>query len=114
MLYSIGEFGLIDLIDKQLQLHPSVIRGIGDDTAILPLSKTHYQLFTTDMMTEGVHFTKKMPAKGIGHKALACNISDIAAMGGIPTYAVVSLGVPGSLDRIFVQEVYKGMQALAK
>ena len=110
----IGEFGLIDLIRKQIPVGPKVARGIGDDTAVLFYSKNKYLLFTTDMMAEDVHFTRKMKPYQIGHKALACNISDIAAMGGLPTFAVVSLGVPASLTVRFVEDIYKGMQALAK
>ncbi|MEI7998775.1 MAG: thiamine-phosphate kinase [Candidatus Omnitrophota bacterium] len=110
----VGEFGLIELIRKNLHSHPKVIRGIGDDTAVLPLSKQKYQLFTTDMLAEDVHFTRRMKPWDIGHKALACNISDIAAMGGLPTFAVVSLGVPKNLPVRFVEDLYKGMQSVAK
>lgn len=104
---------MIDLISKQIRLTKSVIKGIGDDTAVLPLSKDKYQLLTTDMLAENVHFTRRMKASDVGHKALACNISDIAAMGGRPTFAVVSIGLPNGLSAAYVKELYQGMQQLA-
>jgi len=61
-----------------------------------------------------VHFTRSMDPRWIGHKALACNISDIAAMGGIPTFAVVSVGLPANLSVSFVKKIYEGINHLAK
>jgi thiamine-monophosphate kinase len=110
----LGEFGLIDLISKQLHSDKRVIRGVGDDTAVLSSGKGRYLLFTTDMLAENVHFTRRQAARDVGHKALACNISDIAAMGGLPTFAVVSIGLPQDLPVKYVQELYQGMQKLAK
>jgi thiamine-monophosphate kinase len=113
-LSDLGEFGLIERIKKQAGSFPSGIKGIGDDTAVVPLSSTKHLLLTTDMLLEGVHFTLKMPAAAIGHKAIASSISDIAAMGGVPKYAVVSLGVPASVSWPVVSKIYQGMQRTAK
>lgn len=129
-LSQLGEFGLIDLLKKYKGSgvsvvkgrkprwvygpEPYVVRGIGDDTAVVPLDAKRYLLLTTDMLMEGVHFKRTAPARAIGHKALACSMSDIAAMGGVPRYALVSLGVPGNLSWSFVRDVYKGMDALAR
>lgn len=114
-LSQIGEFGLIDLLKKyQGSLARHVVRGIGDDTAVVPLDAKKYLLLTTDMLMEGVHFKRNAPPRAIGHKALACSISDIAAMGGSPRYALVSLGAPGNLSWAFVRDLYKGMDALAR
>ncbi len=113
-LSDLGEFGVIDLIKKKTSSLSRVIKGIGDDAAVLPLNGKKYSLLTTDMLLEGVHFTRKMSARAIGHKALACSISDIAAMGGIPKHAVVSLGVPGSCPYSFVSQMYQGMRRVAK
>ena len=66
------------------------------------------------MLMEGVHFEREAPPRSIGHKALACSISDIAAMGGLPRHALVSLGVPENLSWRFVRDLYKGMDALAR
>jgi len=110
----LGEFGLIDALKKFAPSSKAVIKGIGDDAAVLPFSKSEYLLFTTDMLAEGTHFTRRMSPQLIGHKALACNISDIAAMGGYPTFAVVSIGIPKNLPVRFVEEMYKGIQLLAQ
>ncbi len=113
----LGEFGLINLIQRGVYCSKEVIRGIGDDAAVLDFVKYRrdsYQLFTTDMMVEDVHFTRWMKPYLIGQKSLACNISDIAAMGGVPAAAVVSLGVPSDLEIRFVKEIYRGMNNLAK
>jgi thiamine-monophosphate kinase len=113
-LSQIGEFGLIDLLKKYRGSRAGVVKGIGDDTAVVPLDAKRYLLLTTDMLMEGVHFKRNAPPRLIGHKALACSISDIAAMGGRPRYALVSLGVPGNLSWAFVRDLYKGMDALAR
>ncbi|MDP8213001.1 MAG: thiamine-phosphate kinase [Candidatus Zapsychrus exili] len=109
----LGEFGFIDLIKKNVSLGSSVITGIGDDTAVVSVSKSKKTLLTTDMLVEGVHFTKDMPLWGIGHKALACSISDIAAMGGVPKHALVSVGIPVFLSWKFMYQVYQAMEATA-
>ncbi len=113
-LSHIGEFGLIDLLKQKMSSSRDVIKGIGDDAAVMRLDVRKFLLLTTDMLVEGVHFTKRMDPFGIGHKAMACNISDIAAMGGWPTFAVVSLGVPGRLGVDFVKKIYQGLNALAR
>ena len=111
---SLGEFGLIDLLKKYSFHQSNIIKGIGDDTAVLFYNGQRHLLYTTDMMIEGVHFTKKTPAHAIGHKAMGCNISDVAAMGGMPTFALVSLGLPKNLSVTFVEKLYKGMYELGK
>jgi len=113
-LSQIGEFGLIQRIKKQVERSSSVIQGIGDDTAVVSISSEKYLLMTTDMLLEGVHFSKKMPARAIGHKAMATSISDIAAMGGDPKYAVISLGAPASCSWQFVSGLYHGIKMTAK
>jgi len=110
----LGEFGLIERLKKFAPVSKSVIKGIGDDTAVLPFDRNEYQLLTTDMLAEDTHFTRRMSPRSIGHKALACNISDIAAMGGRPTFAVISIGLPQNLPVSFVKEVYKGIQQIAQ
>ena len=110
----IGEFGLINLLRKNVHQTKDVVKGIGDDAAVLSVGGSCHQLFTTDMLLEDVHFTREANPRAIGHKALACNISDIAAMGGLPSSAVVSIGLPGDLEIDFVKEIYRGMNVLAK
>ena len=113
-IFQLGEFGLINALKQFAPVSQEVIKGIGDDTAVLPYSKREYLLLTTDMLAEDTHFTRRMPPQSIGHKALACSISDIAAMGGWPTFAVVSIGIPKNLSVRFIKDVYKGMQRTAR
>jgi thiamine-monophosphate kinase len=110
----LSEFKLIGVIKRSAAFRPDVIVGIGDDTAVLPHSSSKYLLLTTDMTAEGVHFKKGSQAAGIGHKALARNISDIAAMGGVPTYTVVSIGLPKRTPQRFVDGLYSGINTLAR
>lgn len=115
MLKRIGEFGLIERIAKNIATDKSVICGIGDDTAVLSYTKDKYLLFTTDMLVEGVHFTRQEATFAqIGRKALAVNISDIAAMGGIPRYAVISAGLPKELCLRAIDDMMRGINALAE
>ncbi|HLD40886.1 MAG TPA: thiamine-phosphate kinase [Candidatus Omnitrophota bacterium] len=110
----ISELGLIQRIGRRVKNAPSVIIGIGDDAAVLEYGRDKYQLFTSDMLVEGVDFTRRTPAKDIGYKALACSLSDIAAMGGIPRYALVSLGIPKEKPEAFIDGFYSGLLKLAR
>lgn len=114
-LSKLGEFGFIERIRKYIKTDRTVVKGIGDDAAVLKYTKDKYLLFASDMLIEGVHFTLKDATPfQIGHKALACNISDIAAMGGIPHFATVSVGLSESLSVAFVDRLYEGILGLAK
>jgi thiamine-monophosphate kinase len=112
----LGEFGLIERLRKKLLApHDGVIMGVGDDTAILKQASDRYLLATCDAQVEGKHFLRrKATPYQIGRKALAVNLSDIAAMGGTPTYALVSLGLPNELEVEFVDELYRGLTDEAK
>lgn len=110
----IGEFGLINVLAKLLRTQKGIAKSIGDDAAVMASQGDKVLLFTTDMMSEGVHFKKSMGARLIGRKALACNVSDIAAMGGMPLAAVVSIGMPPSTPVNFVKEIYRGMESIAR
>ena len=82
-LSDIGEFGLIEKITRLTRTDSSVIKGIGDDCAVLKYKKNKHLLFATDILVEGVHFARdRATPEEIGRKALAVNISDIAACGG--------------------------------
>ncbi len=110
----IGEFGLIERFRKSIKTDSSVIKGSGDDCAVLAYDKDNYQLFTCDMIVEGQDFTLKDSLRLIGRKALAVSLSDIAACGGIPRYAVVSLGLPGNTTVSEADNITKGMFSLAR
>ncbi|MDD5428908.1 MAG: thiamine-phosphate kinase [Candidatus Omnitrophica bacterium] len=110
-----GELGLIERISKKIRLDKSVVKGIGDDTAVIKGTGNKYLLFTCDMLIEDVHFKRKQATPfQIGWKAMARNISDIAAMGGVPKYALVSAGLDPRLPVSFVDGIFDGINALAK
>jgi thiamine-monophosphate kinase len=114
LIKDLGEFRLIERIKKLVKTDSSVIKGIGDDCSVIKFNKTHYLLYTCDMLVEGVDFVSKDKPYLIGRKALAVSISDIAACGGIPRYALVSLGIPKFASWESVNNIYKGMINLAK
>src|SRR3989338_2365968 len=123
---TIGEFGLIARIAKGLHRDASVRIGVGDDAAVVnPHTKIFgvgvkgsggsLLLIASDMFIEGVHFVRRqLPWQWIGWKALAANISDIAAMGGLPRWAVVSLGLPPMTPIRFVDSIYSGLERCAR
>lgn len=115
-LAKVGEFGLIDLLNRRMIFSPQgVIAGIGDDAAVLKSSVGQWQLFATDMLIEGVHFRLDWSGYyAVGYKALAVNISDIAAMGGQPTHAVISIGIPEGTQVEDITELYRGLKAIAE
>lgn len=110
----IGEVGLIKRVSSKIARDASVIVGIGDDAAVLRAPRHRRLLFASDMLVEGVHFSRRtVKAGSIGWKALACNVSDIAAMGGVPHWAVVSLGLPRQTPVSFVDGLYAGLNRCA-
>jgi thiamine-monophosphate kinase len=113
-LAEIGEFGLIKAISQIADKGPGVVMGIGDDAAVLRPSAGKVLLVTTDLLLEGVHFQLEFtdPYR-LGRKALAVNLSDIAACGGTPTAFLVSLAVPPETEMASVQALYKGMMEQA-
>lgn len=109
------EFETIERIAKWLGKPSARVEvGIGDDAAVVmpPAGK---MLVTTDMMVEGVHFDRAycLPEE-IGHKLLAINLSDIAAMGGTPRYGLVSLSLPQGTPESFLEKFYGGLRGLAE
>lgn len=114
-LRKIGEFGLIDLIRRKVFTKDKrVVLNIGDDAAVLKSSPGKLLIFTTDTMMERVHFDLRYCSfKDIGWKSMAANLSDIAAMGGIPLAGLVSLGLPKRIKVEQVLELYSGMKILS-
>jgi len=113
-LKQIGEFEFIETIATLPRNKKSVIQGIGDDAAVVRFKKNKYLLFTTDMLLEDVHFLRKQRPQDIGHKAIAASISDIAAMGGVPEYALFSMGLPPDLKISFAKGIYQGIKKIAR
>lgn len=110
-----NEFELISLLTRSVPTNKSVVVGPGDDCAVLDLGLAdRLLLFKTDAVVEGIHFTADTPPAKIGHKALGRCLSDIAAMAGWPTAALVTLALPPNFDPQFVEGVYGGMNALAR
>jgi thiamine-monophosphate kinase len=94
---------------------PRVLVGIGDDSAVWQPSRSHRSVITTDALIEGVHFTRDtMSARDAGWRALASNLSDVAAMGARPVLATIALGFPAGTDQDWLLGCYDGIAALAK
>lgn len=116
----LGEFGLIDRLnalvtrerrgpDNGAAYAFRLLVDTGDDTAAWAAGAAT-ELFTTDTVVEGVHFTRDTtPWRDLGWKSLASNISDIAAMGGLPLYALVTLGLPPETEVAGIEELYRGL-----
>jgi len=93
----------------------AVIRGIGDDCAVLRMPAGHEALVTTDFSLEGVHFRRDWhPAEVVGHRCLTRGLSDIAAMGGSPVAAFLSLALPAELESTWIDGFLRGFRRLAK
>jgi thiamine-monophosphate kinase len=113
-----GEFDLIDRYFRPLQQGDvrscgHIVTGIGDDAAVLELSPGRQLVAALDTLVEGVHFPAGSPAASIGHRALAVNLSDLAAMGAEPAWYLLSLTMP-RVDEVWIAELAQGMQALAQ
>lgn len=117
----LGEFGLIKLlseivssegVDRTAKGQPFI--GIGDDTAVW-YNNSPVEMATTDTMVQDVHFTLQTTTwRELGWKAIAINLSDIAAMGGTPQYAMISLSLPKDTDVDSVSQLYKGIAEIAR
>ncbi len=111
-LSDLGEFGLINRIKSKVSTYnKSTIAGIGDDAAVID-NGDFYTLVSTDMLLEGVHFDLTYcPLKHLGYKAVAVNVSDIAAMNGIPRQITVNIGLSNRFSLEAIDEIYEGIYA---
>jgi thiamine-monophosphate kinase len=112
----IGEFGLIRRFAPSFAAAlPAETVGIGDDCAVLPWRKNARLLVTTDLLVEDVHFLRsRISARDLGFKSLAVNLSDIAAMGGRPLAAFLSLGLPSGSDLAWIDAFFAGLRSLSR
>lgn len=112
-LSALGEFGLIDLIKIPNYAPEQVILGIGDDCAVLPFDETRYQLVSCDLLVEDVHFIRqRISARQLGYKAIAVNLSDVAAMGGKPVHVLLSVALPPDYTVEEWRQFYQGVQEI--
>lgn len=110
-----NEFELIEKLSRSLPTNKSIVTGPGDDCAILDLGlPDKLLLFKTDAIVEGIHFKLATPPEKVGHKALARCLSDVAAMAGTPTAALITIALPKNFDVAFVEGIYAGIGALAR
>lgn len=113
---NISEFELIEQIKNSLVTTPvDMIRGIGEDCAVVKKDDEHVSLITTDCLVENVHFDLScFSFIDVGKKALSVNLSDIAAMAGLPRYAFVSLGIPKTMSEEQIRDFYFGLEQIAQ
>ena len=110
----IGERALIARIKARVSMPSWVVVGPGDDAAVIKPQRGAFDVLTTDAQVDGIHFDRRfVPADAIGHRALAVNLSDLAAMGASPHAALLSLALPSSLDLAAFEQVIDGLLALA-
>ncbi len=106
----LGEFGLLERLTGDIKPGHGVVKGIGDDCAVIE-GEDFYKLVTTDMLVSGDHFRCDWHSPWqIGWKSIVVNVSDIASMGGLPDYALVSMALPDGTEVEFMEEVFKGMK----
>ncbi len=110
-LDELGEFGLIDKLTSAFEnKQPSTIKGIGDDAAVIDMGDK-YQVVSTDMLVEGVHFDLSYaPLKHLGYKAVVVNLSDIYAMNAEATQITVSIAASNRFSVEALEEIYKGIK----
>lgn len=114
-LSELGEFGLISHLTKDIKInHPSTLKGIGDDAAVLDF-KDKKAIVSTDILIEGVHFDLAyVPLKHLGYKAVIVNLSDIYAMNATPTKITVSIAVSNRFPLEALEELYDGIKLAAQ
>jgi thiamine-monophosphate kinase len=111
-----GEFGLIKRICRIVESQSDeIVLGIGDDAAVIRPKTGSCLVLTTDALVEGVHFDLRYtPFDALGWKALAVNLSDVAAVGGVPAYALISLALPDKWTVENVESFYRGLKHCGK
>ncbi|MAE84955.1 MAG: thiamine-phosphate kinase [Flammeovirgaceae bacterium] len=107
----LGEFGLIDHLTKEIKFYnEKTVKGVGDDAAVMDLGD-EYLVTTTDMLVEGIHFDLSyIPLKHLGYKAIAVNVSDIAAMNATPQQVTVSLALSNRFSVEALEVLYEGIK----
>ena len=110
-----GESEIIAWLRKRAGVNDEVRLGIGDDAAVIKTTAGKDLIACCDLMVEGVHFrTEWTPPRLLGRKALAVNLSDVAAMGGVPKFAMMSIALPTKCSSAFIDELFLGVFELAE
>src|SRR6267143_4480893 len=114
-LREVGEDGLLAQLLPTLSRNSSVVLGAGDDCAVVrcPQQDSH-QLLKTDCIVEGIHSTAASPPALVGWKAMARPLSDLAAMSGVPRFALVTLIVPAERTLDWTKKIYRGLEKAAR
>jgi thiamine-monophosphate kinase len=107
---TLGEFGLIDRLTRNVELkQPGSIKGVGDDAAVLSFG-SETAVVTTDLLTEGVHFNLMyVPLKHLGYKAVVVNLSDVYAMNAVPRQITVSIAISKRFNLEALEQIYEGI-----
>lgn len=113
-LASLGEDGLIQLLTSELPAHPNLVVGPGDDCAVVRRDDSWDGLLKTDVVVEGIHFLPEEVPERIGWKALARAVSDMAAMGGSPEHALITLLTAKNQPLSKIQGIYRGILTCAQ
>jgi thiamine-monophosphate kinase len=105
------EFALIRSLERRYAHHaPGLIQGIGDDAAVVETSAQTWWHLTSDLLAEGIHFDMKSATpESVGYRAAMANLSDIAAMGAVPRYLLISLAIPKIMKRSHIDKLYHGL-----
>lgn len=105
------EFALIRTLERRFSRRaPGLVQGIGDDAAVIATSSSTWWHLTTDLLAEGIHFDMKSATpESVGYRAAMANLSDIAAMGAVPRYLLISLAIPKTWTRSHIHKLYTGL-----
>jgi thiamine-monophosphate kinase len=112
IIFMPSEFALIDLIKQRVKSRSDVVLGIGDDAALLTVPNDQYLVVSTDTLNRGIHFPEDTLPEDIGYKALAVNLSDLAAMGATPAWASLAISLP-NIDTDWLEKFLDGFFELA-
>lgn len=107
----VQEFALIRSLERRFARHASgLVQGIGDDAAVIETSAQAWWHLTTDLLAEGIHFDlKSVTPESVGYRAAMANLSDIAAMGAVPRYLLISLAIPRTMKQSHIHQLYHGL-----
>ncbi|MEM8953590.1 MAG: thiamine-phosphate kinase [Verrucomicrobiota bacterium] len=113
-LKDIGEDGLVERLTRDIRAGRDIVVGVGDDCAVVRGGRRGwYELLKTDCVVEGVHYLRETPPAKVGWKAMARCLSDMAAMGGLGRYALVTVVMPGEREVSYIRGVYRGLRGAA-